>query len=61
MAVRDVLVTHYQIMMIQIVYVMQDIQNQVLHAFRLVHLMLYLMIKDSVYVQVVKYSVLVNV
>lgn len=61
MAVLDVLVTHYQIMMIQIVYVMQDIQNQVLHAFRLVHLMLYLMIKDSVYVQVVKYSVLVNV
>lgn len=61
MAVLDVLVTHYQIMMIQIVYVMQDIQNQVLHAFLLVHLMLYLMIKDSVYVQVVKYSVLVNV
>jgi hypothetical protein len=61
MAVLNVLVTHYQIMMIQIVYVMQDIQNQVLHAFLLVHLMLYLMIKDSVYVQVVKYSVLVNV
>lgn len=61
MAVLNVLVTHYQIMMIQIVYVMQDIQNQVLHAFLLVHLMLYLMTKDSVYVQVVKYSVLVNV